>query len=526
MTNPLGTTEVPDDVKAKAPSRELGATHLRGSSALLIGRLVSILLKVGVQALVVRALSKTEYGAFAYALSLTQSIAIFLTLGIDRAVPRFVVLYDERDERGSLVGVLVLQLTTILGLGACAVIGIIGLRSVLAGALINDDQVVAVLVILAVLAPIQALDDLAVSLFAVYARPRSIFFRRYVLEPLSRIVVVIALVAAGAGPRFLAAGYVVTGVLGVALYAAMLFPLLRKRGVLPLGPSTPLRVPWKAVLAFSLPLMTSDLLYAVINTTDVVLIRHHAGAAAVAAYRAVQPFAKMNQLVMTSFALLYTPTVTRLLERSDRKGVADLYWRSAAWIAVLSFPVFAVTFSLARPLTETVLGHAYAESGVYLTLLSAGYYFNAALGFNGLTVRSAGRVRYTVVISLVALGANLVLNIVLIPQYGALGAAVANLSTLVFHNILKQAGLRFSGGIPLYRATYTPLYLTITATAGGLLAVQTIFAPPLVVGLILAAAASALVLLVARSLLDIIDTFPELARVPVLGPLLAGRRTC
>jgi O-antigen/teichoic acid export membrane protein len=507
-----------------ADERAQGETskHLRGSSMLLVGRLSSIVINLGVQALVVRALSKTEYGAFAYALSLTQSIAVFLTLGIDRALPRFVALYDERKEYGHLVGTLVIQLTTILGLGSFFVVGVIGLQGYLSHSVIGDGQVVGVLVVHAVLVPIQALDDLAVSLFAVYARPRSIFFRRYVLEPFSRVAVITILMLIGAGPRFLALGYVVTGVFGVALYTAMLLPLLRKRRVIPLPAGMRMQLPWKAVLAFSLPLMSSDLLYSVLNTTDVVLIRQHAGAAAVGAYRAIQPFAKMNQFVFTSFALLYTPMVSRLLERADRQGIADLYWKTAAWIAVLSFPLFAVTFSLAKPIATTVLGARYADSGIYLSLLSAGYYFNAALGFNGLTVKTAGRVRYTVVISFIALGVNLALNFVLIPRFDALGAAVANLTTLVVHNLLKQAGLRLSGGIELYRRELTPIYVAIVATAGLLFALQQVVAPPLVVGLVLAGVASLIVLMVARPRLDIMDTFPELGRMPYLGRLLGA----
>jgi O-antigen/teichoic acid export membrane protein len=377
--------------------------------------------------------------------------------------------------------------------------------------------------VLAILGPIQALDDLAVSLFAVYARPRSIFVRRYVLEPFSRLTVITVLMLIGAGPRFLALGYGVTGVFGVTLYTVMLVPLLRKRHVIPLPPGTKMHLPWKAVLAFSIPLMSSDLLYSVLNTTDVVLIRQHAGAAAVGAYRAIQPFAKMNQFVFTSFALLYTPMVSRLLERADRKGIADLYWKTAAWIAVLSFPLFAVTFSLAEPIAVTVLGSRYAESGIYLSLLSAGYYFNAALGFNGLTVKTAGRVRYTVVISFVALGVNLALNFVLIPRYNALGAAIANLSTLVVHNLLKQAGLRLSGGIELYRRELTPIYGAIVGTAGLLFTFQQLVQPPLAVGLVLAGVASLIVLAVARPRLDIMDTFPELGRMPYVGRVLGAK---
>jgi O-antigen/teichoic acid export membrane protein len=512
------------ELEGPPSSTATASKQVRGSSMLMAGRFASIIINLGVQAMVVRALSKTEFGAFAYALSLVQSLAVFLTFGIDRALPRFVAMYDERRDMGRLVGVIAVQVSTIASIGSFGVIAVIGLQSWLSGSVIGDGRIVGVLVILAFLAPIRALDDLAVSLFAVYAKPSSIFFRRYLFEPLARVVVVLLLVVVGAGPRFLALGYVLTGLAGVALYTSMLLPLLRRRGVWPLPAGSTFQMPWREVLAYSLPLLSSDLLYAVLNTTDVILLRRYSGTESIGAYRAIQPFAKMNQFVMTSFALLYTPMLARLLTRGDRRGISDLYWKTAAWIAVLTFPVFALTFSLATPISITILGADYAESGLYLSLLSVGYYFNAAMGFNGLTVKTAGRVRYTVVISVVALAANLVLNVLLIPRFGALGAASANLATLVLHNVLKQAGLRLGSGVELYRADLSPIYLAIAVSAGALMAIQALLDPPLFVGVGLATVASLLVFLVARSRLDLAETFPELARLPVLRALLKVSR--
>ncbi|MFN8476214.1 MAG: hypothetical protein U0074_00090 [Kouleothrix sp.] len=68
--------------------------------------------------------------------------------------------------------------------------------------------------------------------------------------------------------------------------------------------------------------------------------------------------------------------------------------QTAVWTSVLSFPIFALTFSMANPLTVILYGQKYASSAVLLALLSFGYYFNAALGFNGLTLKVYGRLRH------------------------------------------------------------------------------------------------------------------------------------
>ncbi len=65
------------------------------------------------------------------------------------------------------------------------------------------------------LAPIQAFDQLLTGLLTVFASPRSIFFRKYILAPALRLLVVVVLILAGSGVWFLAVGYVAAGAVGI-----------------------------------------------------------------------------------------------------------------------------------------------------------------------------------------------------------------------------------------------------------------------------------------------------------------------
>ena len=94
------------------------------------------------------------------------------------------------------------------------------------------------------------------------------------------------------------------------------------------------------------------------NTSDVILLGHYWDAEAVGALRVVLPAARPDMIVMGSFTLLFTPVAARLFARGDLR-IGHLYWQTAAWIAVLSFPVFAVTFSLSQPLTIMLFGERY-----------------------------------------------------------------------------------------------------------------------------------------------------------------------
>jgi O-antigen/teichoic acid export membrane protein len=512
----LGVPARPAAAEAEAAR---GAAHaqLRGSSLLLVGRGVSLLATLAIQVIIVRYLTKTEYGAFAYALSIATLAAGLTTAGLDRAVPRFVPIYDEANDHGRLIGTIAVALGTILGLGFVLVLAIVGLQGWLAGTGIADPQAVALLAILIALAPLQAIDDLQTALLAVVSTPRAIFVRRYLLTPGLRVLVVLLLAASGGDARFLATGYVLAAAVGVVIYGAVLWRILRERGFIGRALESGVRFPFRAVFGFALPLLSTDLLYLILGASDVVVLGYFRGPVAVADLRAVQPLAILNQVVLSSFTLLYTPLAARLFARRDGAGAQEAYWQTAVWIATLSFPIFAATSALAGPLTATLFGPAYASSAAILAILATGYYANAALGFNGLTLKIHGHIRLAVAIDLAAAAINVVAILALVPPLGAVGAALGTATTLVVHNVFKQIALQWATGISLFDLRSGALYAGIVAVGLALWMAALVVRPSLPVGIGFVLVATAVVYAIGRDRLDVARVFPEARSIPVLG---------
>jgi O-antigen/teichoic acid export membrane protein len=487
---------------------------------MLAGRVAALVVAFLTQILVVRHLSTTDFGAFAYALSAALLLQSLLALGMDRADTRFLALYDERRDNGRLLGVIVLEAGTVVVLGGAAVAAALALRGSLQDTFTADARAFDVLVAMVALAPIQALDTLVINVFAVFAKPWSIFFRRYVLEPGLRLAVAVALVATNGGVLFLALGYVAAGVLGVAIYSLLLVRLLRRLGVLTRASLRSLALPFRDVLGFSLPLLLTNVVAVASTELAAVVLGHYHQAAEVAAFRAVEPVAALNLIVMYSFVTLFTPAAARLYARGDRPGLRRLYWQSAGWVAVLTFPVLCMTTALAEPLTVAAFGDRYSGSALYLALLSVGYYVNAALGFNGVTVLMLGRIRYLTIGNLAVLAWMVSIDLLLIPPWGASGAAVAVLSTVIVHNIVKQAGLGFGAGIGVFDRRHTAILLRLTAVVVALNLVTLAFGPSLWVGLVLVGLVTIVLLRRIGPALDLAGTFPELLRVRALRWIL------
>lgn len=494
--------------------------HIRGSSLLLVGRVVQLALNFGVQVLTVRYLTKSDFGAFSFALSFVAVSAVIALFGLDKAVVRYIAIYHEKKDYPRMFGTIIMTMGVILGIGL-VVVAAAFLFSGRIESLFNTDPItVSLLMILIATGPIQALESYFEDMLAVFASVRSIFVRRYLLGPSLKLAAVLLVVLLKGDVYMLAVGYLAGSLLGLVVYVFMIFNVWRKRGVLAHFDRTQIIYPAREVFGFSVPLLTTDVLQVVKGSAVVLFLEYFRSSTEVAEYRAIVPLAGMNLVVMQSFRLLYTPMAARMFANNDRQGINGLYWKTATWIALISFPVFVVTFSLAEPMTVFVFGERYAGSGILLALLSLGNYFNAALGFNSYTLRVYGKVKYIVLIDILSTLVNLGLSLVLIPRYGALGAAIGTSATLVAYNIFNHLGLLFGTGINLFERRYLLVYASIVLAAAALLVFETAFQANIFVSMGVAGVVSLALLRFNRETLDVKNTFPELLRLPLLRPIL------
>ena len=506
-----------------SPTRGSSRRLVRGSTLLLAGRLASKLGNFGTQVLIVRYLTKSDFGAFMYAMSIVTLVQSVVMLGLDRSIVRFLPIYHENRQNRRLLGTIAMTVFVIFSLSVLSVVALHA-GHVLFDKWIRDEQARRLLYVLIFLAPLQALDDVMIGIFAVFARPREIFFRRYILAPALTLLVVLALVLTRRDVVFLTYGYLAASLLGFVIYSAQLVTLLRQQELLEPGAVRNMEWPWREVFSFTFPLLTTELVAVCMSTVNVVMLERFWDTSAVASLRAVQPSAKLNELVMASFATLFTPMAARLFATRDRSGIDALYWRSAIWIAIFTFPVFLVTFSMAQPITVLLFGTRYQSAGPIMAMLSIGYYFNAALGFNGLTLKVFGRLRYVIWINAITAAVSVVLSLLLVPKFGALGAAVAMLASLVLHNILKQAGLVLGTGVHLFEWRYLRVYALMVVLAAGLFALPAAGVTSIPVNLALAAVASIVLIRVNARMLDLDEMFPEILRWPGVRWLLGRPR--
>jgi len=492
-----------------------GTRQMRGASLLLGGRLLSKLVNFGVQIAIVRLLSKDDFGVFAYGLALSLAGELVVKFGLGRGANRFVPYHAERREYPEVMGTLGLVCLTIVALGGLGFLTLFWISG-FGWSGIPSGVGARVVLILAVLAPVHALDTIGIQTLACFSRPREIFFRKHVLGPALRAGSVGVVFLLGGDAETLAYTYLGSGVVGLAICVHLALRELHAHGVLPLKVSR-WRVPWRPLFRFSFPLMSTDLVYIVMTGVTTVVLMRTSGESGVAEMRAVVPAAGLIGLVVQSFSMLYMPVAMRLHARNDEVALRAHHWKSAAWAAVLSFPIFGLTFAIAPGLVPVLLGEAYAASAELLAILAIGHYISVCLAFNGDTLQVFSRTRAIVKADFLTIGISVVLAVLLCPPMGPLGASIAVTLARLSGSVTRQIILLRTPGMEGVPRSQVDVWWKVAVATLCATMIGWLWQPPFVVQVALVGILSLVLLRATARTLDLLGSFPELRRVPIVS---------
>jgi O-antigen/teichoic acid export membrane protein len=208
--------------------------------------------------------------------------------------------------------------------------------------------------------------------------------------------------------------------------------------------------------------------------------------------------------------MLFLPMASRLFAQKNTAMLGEIQSHVGLWVTVLSFPIFALCISLAEPIITLLIGERYANAAPILALLAVGHFFKAALGLNRQSLRALGHVRMLLYIEIVATVAVAIATIILAPRYGAIGAAIAAASIMIFYSGMNTLLLwRVTGKNPL-PWSYARIYLTAALCALGLWLVKPILGIESILMLVaLTTIASLIVLTSCWKLLRFTEIFPD-----------------
>lgn len=157
----------------------------------------------------------------------------------------------------------------------------------------------------------------------------------------------------------------------------------------------------------------------------------------VASMRVAERGAQFVTLSLTITNLVIAPQIAKTFKQGDTKKLQNLVKKSARAAFLIALPLAAILIAAGQALIHLLYGAHYADIAyVPLAILAAGQLFNVFCGSVGSLLSMSGFEKKSLIGHIFAITSNIVLCAVLIPKYGAIGAAIGISTSLIVWNII------------------------------------------------------------------------------------------
>jgi O-antigen/teichoic acid export membrane protein len=224
----------------------------------------------------------------------------------------------------------------------------------------------------------------------------------------------------------------------------------------------------RELFAFSLPLLFTGALNLVVDWTDVLMLGFFGVNADVGIYNIALQVSLVMQVAYTAFSSITGPVLSELVGKEKLEEIESVLKISNKWVLVLTVPMFTFVIPFASDVIR-LFGTEFREGAGVVLLIGAAMIFKTTFSLSGNVIKSMGHSNIILANHLIAALLNIVLNLLLIPELGMIGAAVATSIAIALDGVLPAIELYIWKEISPLRSDFVQ-----PAVAAGLATVATV----------------------------------------------------
>ncbi len=237
---------------------------------------------------------------------------------------------------------------------------------------------------------------------------------------------------------------------GSLLLSAVLSEWWRRQSLMEMDAPKSVDISMRGVLSQSLSMMLAGSLLFMFGWIDLFMIGLMNDKESVGLYNVALKLAMLINFTMVSVSAIAAPKFAELSQDRDNTRFAVLVRRASKLIFMSAFPVFLV-LTIFSGFALSIFGPEFRAAQPVLIVLCCGQLVNICCGSVGALLRMTGHHVIFQNILIAATLLNIVLNLILIPILGELGAAIASAAGYACWNLLSVGfARRFYGFYTIY----------------------------------------------------------------------------
>ncbi len=397
--------------------------ELADAAAVFGVRILSALLAFGVQIFLARALDLTEYGVYVTLWTWLIILSNVAAFGFSDTSIRFIPRYTFRGKHAWVKGFLATGYRTVV---LCSIlVSLLGLAVLKVFAAQVDPLYLIPIAVLFVGLPFSALELYLVGVARSFGWFMLTVVPSYVLRPLliaGGVLVCLRLGYAADAATVLAIATLITGLTVIVQALIIRRRVLKVCGdVKPGGP----KALWRKVSAPLVVLLAVDEIFL---WSDILIVSVLMAPPDVSIYFAAQRSMSLAAFVKFAFMMVLARDLSMAKAGRDSKHLQDKVTKASTWTFWLMVPAVIITVAVGYPLLA-MFGPAFTSGYPIMLVLGVGFLFQAVIGQAQDLMIILGHQRTNIAIGIGSIALNVVLSVILVPQFGILGVAMATAAT-------------------------------------------------------------------------------------------------
>ncbi|WP_435176476.1 flippase [Halorussus sp. AFM4] len=372
-----------------------------------------------------RYLGKASYGAVSVGTTILTAVSTLTMLGLGQGIGGFLPRYEATNKRR---GILMSAFSIVMPLSITVGVGIALLAEPLATHVFDDKSLVPIIQVCALGIPAANLAQLAISV----VRGKKQTLPKVIIDDIallgSRALLVLVFITFGAGALAIASAYPLSFLISAAIG---IHYLVRHTSLFPPVETLTMRT---ELLSYSLPLWISAGMSIIYSGFDTFILAYFSETAAVGIYKVVYSLSNHVSILLISLGYIVLPTFSELYSKDDVSEMQSYYQSVSSWIFLGTLPPFALFLLFPGTVIKLLFGAEYVSGRIALSVLAFGFFFHSVIGPNAEVLKAVNEPRLVMIDDALSAVVNVALNLILIPRYSYLGAAVATTISYVFLN--------------------------------------------------------------------------------------------
>ncbi len=418
-------------IKRKEQKDDNLAIGAKGGGIAFILKISNSVLAFINQVLLAQILGTGGIGEVILAITLVRISAQIAKFGMEETLMKFIPLYVDQKNDSGLKGTISFSLKFCFLFSVVFMLLVLICSKYIAINIFHSEGLLKLIPVIALSIPAWVIRDVIGGILKGYKDALRALIPESIISPFFKIVIFLVLTLKGISPLYAVIAFVAGEVLSVIV--AIKFLLNKVRDL----KHVKAKYENKKVLDVAYTIIFTSMSIILYTQADIWILGMFASTDTVGIYGISAKLVILVSFPMIALGAVIPSLISSIHSSGNLKELRRVVRESTRWILSIAMPIILILILEGRYILNYCYGSEFEAGYIVLVILTIGQMIKAGSGMVGILFQMTGEHKIYMKINIIFGILNIILNLIFVPLYGMLGAAVATSFCLSMVDIIS-----------------------------------------------------------------------------------------